>query len=217
MVARLQPPVVLVSRATPHSSLPPHPLSLQPPSGCGLLSVAGGLVVESLVGAADRCPGRRWSGGLLPGSGARAAGGAALAAGPGSPARLPQGGGVVSALPPPSFLSPSLSRQVVAEGVPQLLRCVLVACGVVLVPQWGLLVFVAAQVHTHTVTHTQAHATHTQSHTLTHACTHTRTHAGSRHTHSSTSVTCCAPLPLCPLPSLSSPPLPLVPSPGNTS
>ena len=36
--------------------------------------------------------------------------------------------------------------QVMAEGLPQLLRCVVVVCGVLLAPQLGLTVFCAAQV-----------------------------------------------------------------------
>ena len=36
--------------------------------------------------------------------------------------------------------------QVMAEGLPQLLRCVLAVLGVMLVPDWGLAVFCGAQV-----------------------------------------------------------------------
>lgn len=36
--------------------------------------------------------------------------------------------------------------QVFAEGLPQLLRCVIVVCGVLLAPHWGVLIFSTAQV-----------------------------------------------------------------------
>lgn len=36
--------------------------------------------------------------------------------------------------------------QVFAEGLPQLLRCVIVVCGVLLAPHWGVIIFSTAQV-----------------------------------------------------------------------
>ena len=37
--------------------------------------------------------------------------------------------------------------QVVAEGLPQLFKCAVVVTGILLVPQWGLIVFCAGQVN----------------------------------------------------------------------
>lgn len=45
-----------------------------------------------------------------------------------------------------SYSHPPLPPQVAAEGVPQLLRCIVVVCGVTMATEWGLLVFCAGQV-----------------------------------------------------------------------
>ena len=57
---------------------------------------------------------------------------------------------------PPITSSPSIPLtpitssllQVVAEGVPQLLRCLVVVCGITMAAEWGLLVFCVGQVST---------------------------------------------------------------------